>query len=149
MAKQNSELKKLIFDLGKISKEVRSEMRKGMRKITTPTLEKVKGLARWSTRIPSATRLSVSFSSRNPGVRIQTDKNRAPHARPYEHGGKPGYFLHPVFGRDSVPRNKWTWVKQEARPYMWPAAVEDIDNIGERMLDLCQDVALKNGFHRK
>lgn len=145
----NAELKKLIVDLAKISKQVKSDLRKGMRKIATPTLEKVQGLARWSTRIPSATRLTTGFTTRSAGIRITTDKNRAPHARPYEHGGKVGYFRHPVFGDESEPRNTWTWVRQEARPYMWPAALEDIDNIGDRMLDLMIEVADENGFHKK
>lgn len=148
MAKGNTELKKLIIDLGKISKETKAELRTGMRKIATPTLNKAKARAALSsTRIPAATRLSIGFTQRSAGVRMLTDRKRAPHARPFEHGGKPGFFRHPVFGRDSVPRSKWTWVSQRAHPYMWPTAVDDLPEIGGRMLDLCIGVATKNGFH--
>jgi hypothetical protein len=145
----NAEMKRLIIDLGKISKEVKTELRRGMRKIATPTLGKVKDAAKWSTRVPGATKLTTGFSARRAGIRIETDRNRAPHARPYEHGGKEGYFRHPVWGDQDTPRRDWTWVSQQARPYMLPSAIEDIDEIGGRMLDLVQDVALKNGFHRK
>lgn len=144
----NPELKKLILDLSKISKEVKTELRKGMRKIATPTLHKVQAEAsRHSTRIGPATRLTTAFTARKVGITIETNRHAAPHARPFEHGGKPGEFRHPVFGSHKEPRESWTWVSQMAHPYMYPTAVEDIDNIADRMLDLVSDVATKNGFY--
>lgn len=143
-----SELKKLIFDLAKISKEIKAELRKGMREIARPTLKKVQSNASWSTRIPGSTKLKTGFTARFTGISIETDRNVSPHARPYEHFGRPGRYRHPVFADSSKPRKEWTWVSAPARPYMYPAAVEDLPEIGGRMLDLCQDVALKNGFHR-
>lgn len=145
----NSDLKKLIFDLAKISKEIKSELRKGMRKVATPTLHKMQKNAGWSTRIPGSTKLGTGFTKRFTGIKIETDRNVSPHARPYEHHGEPGTFRHPVFADDTQPRNTWTWVTAPARPYMYPTAVEDLPEIGGRMLDLCTDVALKNGFNRK
>lgn len=145
----NSPLKKLIFDLAKISKEIKSELRREMRKIATPTLHKVRTSAGWSSRIPASTRLATGFTQRLTGITITTDRNVSPHARPYEHHGEPGMYGHPVFADSSKPRKTWTWVRAPARPYMYPTAVEDLPEIGGRMLDLCQDVAYKNGFHRK
>lgn len=144
----NSELKKLIYDLAKISAETKAELRRGMRKIAQPTLEKVVNKASMhSTRIGPATRLTTAFTTRNTGISIVTDRKAAPHARPFEHGGEEGFFRHPVFGSLNEPRASWTWVSQTAHPYMYPTAVEDIDEIGDRMLDLMMDIATKNGFH--
>lgn len=146
----NRELKKLIFDFAAISKETKTELRRGMRKIATPTLHKVKRKAsERSTRIGPATSLRTSFTKRDAGMRIVTNKQRAPHARPFEHGGRPGYFRHPLFADSSKPRSTWKWYKQRAHPYMLPTAQDDIEEIGGRMLDLIIELANKHGFHRK
>lgn len=149
MATGNPELKKLILDLAKMGKEVKAELRTGMRKIGAPTLAKVQlEASKHSSRIGPATRMSVGFTKRSAGATIMTDKKIAPHARPFEHYGRPGTFKHPVFAEWYKPRKNWKWVKQTAHPYMWPTVVDDLPEIGERMLDLVIDVALKNGFHR-
>lgn len=145
----NLELKQLMIDLAKISKGVKSELRTGMRKIAAPTLEKVQLKAsEHSTRIGPATKMTTGFTQRTAGARIVTDRTKAPHARPFEHGGRQGRFNHPVFAEWYKDRKHWKWVKQQAHPYMWPTVVGDLPDIGERMLDLVIDVALKNGFHR-
>jgi hypothetical protein len=142
-----SDLKKLIFDLAKISKENKTHLRRNMRKIATPTLGKVRTAAGWSTRIPGSTKLKTGFTRRFTGIRIETERSISPHARPYEHAGQPGTYRHPVFADSAKPRNTWTWVTAPARPYMYPSAVEDLPEIGGRMLDVLIDLANKNGFH--
>jgi len=140
-------LKKLIFDFAKMSKDAKSHLRKNMRKIATPTLQKIRDAASWSSRIPGSTRIATGFTSRFTGVRIETDRRVSPHARPYEHGGQPGVFRHPVFGRYDRDRRLWTWVSQPARPYMYPTALEDIPEIGDRILDVIIELHKENGFH--
>ena len=147
MAAPTGGLKKLAFDLAKCGKESRSELRRGMRRIATPTLRKIRTAAGWSSRIPGSTRIATGFTARFTGVRIETNAKISPHARPYEHGGEIGTYRHPVYADSSQARELWTWVSAPARPYMYPTAVEDLPDIADRMLDVITDVALKNGWH--
>lgn len=148
MAAPQAGLKKLVYDFAKISKENKTYLRRNMKKIATPTLHKIQGSASWSTRIPGSTKIKTGFTARFAGVRIETDRNVSPHARPYEHAGQPGMYRHPVYGDESKDRKLWTWVSAPARPYMYPSAVEDLPDIADRMLDTLIDLCLENGFHR-
>lgn len=147
MAASQAGLKKLVYDFAKMSKENKSYLRKNMKKIATPTLHKIQGSASWSTRIPGSTKIKTGFTARFTGVRIETDKNVSPHARPYEHAGEPGMVRHPVWADESKDRKLWTWVSQPARPYMLPSAREDLPDIADRMLDTLMEVCYQNGFH--
>jgi hypothetical protein len=146
VAKNQAGLKKLVFDFAKISKENKSYLRKNMRAIGKPTLQKIQASASWSRRIPGSTKMGVGFTTRNTGIRIQTDRHVSPHARPHEHAGEPGTFRHPLFGDDSKDRKLWTWYSQPAKPYMYPSAVEDLPDIADRMLDVLMELCHKNGF---
>lgn len=101
-------------DLLKIPTNIRKEVRPALREAGESVKRAAQGNSHWSSRIPAAMRIRVSFAQRRPGVFIVVDKNKAPHGRPYE-GIIMGSFRHPVFG------NRDVWVTQETRPYLVPA----------------------------
>ena len=109
------DLTDFIKESGKMPKELSRQMRPMMRQSAQKPLAEVKRNASWSRRIPGATKISVRFTKRFAGTAIVTDKNKARHARPIEHRGKPGTFRHRVFGTNK-------WVKQKARPFQAPVA---------------------------
>jgi len=72
--------------------------------------------ASWSSRIPKALRLQVSFGAKSAGLRLTVLESVAPHARAYEGiTDRRAIFRHPVFGDEDV------WVAQATRPFLWPA----------------------------
>jgi hypothetical protein len=85
--------------------------------------------------------VSVGFTKRNPGVAVQTNKNRAPHARPFEHGGMPGTFRHPVFGHTD------RWVAQKARPFLAKALEEKAPEAERKIAEVFDKVSRDAGFH--
>lgn len=73
-----------------------------------------------STRIPPATAVvPVGEQVAN----VETDGESAPNAAPFEFGEN-----HPVYGRPTVSRDKWTWRKQPKRPYLDITALDPITN---------------------
>lgn len=136
------EIRRLIDDLGKVPKELKRELRPGLRKAAAPMLAAAKANASWSTRIPRATRISITFSGKRAGVAITVNKNRAPHARPYEMGsgsGRSAFFRHPVYGHD-------VWVSQKTRPFLWPAFVAHRDDAEREIADVVDTVTREAGF---
>ncbi|MBX6382163.1 MAG: HK97 gp10 family phage protein [Microbispora sp.] len=134
------ELRRFIADLGKVPEEIRKELRPRLRKVGQAALTDVKARASWSSRIPGATRLSISLAKRDPGVSIVVDRKKAPHARPHEHGGRPGTFRHPLFG------NRQRWVEQRARPFLWPGARPHFEQADRDIAAAVDEVARKAGF---
>lgn len=127
------DIERLIRDIGKIPKELKRELRPGLRAAAKPVLDRARRNASWSTRIPGATKISITFAGRRPGVKIVTNAKRAPHARPFENLGDQGTFRHPVWG------NRDVWVTQKARPFLFPAlevkggeAVKEISRVVDR-----------------
>ncbi len=130
-----SEIQRLVSDLGRVPAELRKELRPAVRAAAQQVLAEARSRAGWSSRIPAATRLSIRFAGKGAGASVITSAARAPHARPYEHGGDPGTFRHPVYG------NRRNWVSQAARPFLAPAAqakreaaVREIDQAVEQVL---------------
>ena len=109
-------LRLVAADLARLPKEVHARLRPRLRRAGETTLRRAQANAAWSSRIPGALSLRVSFSKRAPGVTIVASTAAAPHARAFE-GILRDSFRHPVFGiRDAA------WVEQSARPYLRPAA---------------------------
>ncbi|MDF5755820.1 HK97 gp10 family phage protein [Spongiactinospora sp. TRM90649] len=135
-----AELRKLIGEVGGLPADIRRELRPMLKVAGQKALTDARANASWSKRIPRATRLSVSFSKRRAGIALQTNKNRAPHARPHEHQGRGGYFRHPVMG------NRRNWVRQKARPFLWPAAAPLMRGIDEQIGQAADEAARKLGF---
>jgi len=75
----------------KFANGVRKNLRAGINKAGAGVLSEVKQRASWSSRIPSATKLTVRYNASGASVRIQVDHNKAPHARPLEVGNKNNY----------------------------------------------------------
>lgn len=135
-----AELQRLIKDLGQLPPDLRKELRPALRKAAHPVLEEMRRNASWSSRIPSATKISTSLSGSRAGVSLRTNAARAPHARPYEHGGSAGNFRHPVFG------DKERWVAQRARPYFFRSVDDQADNVRDALGDTVIEVARRHGF---
>ncbi|MFI9558872.1 HK97 gp10 family phage protein [Nonomuraea endophytica] len=122
------DLRRLIRDVGKLPDEVRKELRPALRTVGRKAQDLARVNAAWSTRIPQAIRLSVSFAKRRPGVSVFVDRRRAEHGRALENLGRPGFFRHPVPNTGARGRlgrlapNARIWVRQPARPFLFPAA---------------------------
>jgi HK97 gp10 family phage protein len=136
------EIRRLIDDMGKIPKDLKIKLRPGLREAGQIVRDRARLNASWSKRIPAATRVSVGFSKRNPGVAVQVNKNRAPHARPFEHDGRAGTFRHPVFGH----RDR-RWVPQKARPFLAKALEEEAPAAERKIADVVDKVTRDAGFH--
>lgn len=134
------QLRELGGDLGDIPKELSRELRPQMRKTAQPILNRARRNASWSTRIPKATRIQTSLSTRHPGVAIAVSGKKAPHAPLYENKGKPGSFRHPLFGDRSH------WYTQAARPFLRPAVDAYEDKVVADVDDVVDRVAHKYGF---
>lgn len=135
------EIRRLVAEFGKIPVDLRKQLRVAIREAAKPILADAKRRADWSSRIPAATRLKIAFGKKTAGVSIVVGAKRAPHARPFEHGGQPGDFRHPVFG------NRRKWVAQRARPFLAPAARGQINNVKEELREAVMTVVRENGFH--
>jgi hypothetical protein len=134
------EIERLVKDMGGIPKDLRKKLRPGLRKAGRIVAEDAKLRSSWSTRIPRAIRVTTTFSGKNPGVRVQVNKKNAPHARPFEHGGGPGTFRHPVFG------NRKIWVSQRARPFLAPALAAKNEEAGKKIAEVVDQVTRDAGF---
>ncbi|MEU8279562.1 HK97 gp10 family phage protein [Microbispora bryophytorum] len=140
MPSAGEEILRVLDVFGPLPAEIRRELRPALRKVAEPVLAQAKANASWSTRIPGAIRISTSFSRKTAGVAITVSAGKAPHARPFEHLGRPGTFRHPRFG------DREKWVSQTARPFLFPAvssADEDLVRETGRVVD---QTARKHGF---
>lgn len=88
--------------------------------------------AKFSKRIPG----SIAVKRRGLNVKIQAGGDAAPDAAPFEHGGSPGMFRHPVFG------NRENWVSQAAHPFLTPA-VNEVADAASVLVLAAVDSALK------
>lgn len=141
------ELRAFIRDNDKLPKDVRRDLRIGLRAAAQKPLLAAKENAAWSTRIPGAIRLSVSISARSAGVAIKVNKKIAPHGRPLEHKGRLGDFRHPVYGQG--PRESWTWAENRARPFLWPAAEPWLKGTDEDIGKVVDKVARDHKYVRE
>lgn len=86
-----------------------------------------RSLSSWSSRIPA----SIQVNSMGDTVLIRAGGATAPHAAVYEHGGRPGAFVHPTFGHQP-------WVPQQARPFLSPSMIlgeETTERVGAEQTD--------------
>ena len=70
---------------------VRKNLRSVIQKQGADVLGGVRAAASWSSRIPAATNLSIRYNVKGASVRIQTNRNAAPHARPLELGNRQAF----------------------------------------------------------
>lgn len=135
-----NDVEEFVKMFGKIPKELKRELRPGLRAAGRVVADDAKLRAAWSTKIPRAIRVSVTFVGKRQGVSIVVNRKKAPNARPIEHGGRAGTFRHPVYA--SGPRENWTWRPQRARPFLAPAlqakgddAAKQIKQVVDRVVD--------------
>lgn len=109
----------LAKELGQVPAELRRHLRPQLRAGGQHIVSDMKARASYSSRIPGAISMTVSFAARGGGVRFRVNARRAPHARVLERGNdgsRSSSFRHPVYGdRDA-------WVSQPTRPFFFPAA---------------------------
>lgn len=135
------EIERLIHDMGRVPDDLRKRLRPKLREAGKIVAADAKLRASWSTRIPRAISVRTSFTKTRPGVSVIVDRKKAPHGRPYEHGGGPGTFRHPVFG------NREIWVSQRARPFLEPALEAKGNEAGRRITDAVDEATRDAGFH--
>lgn len=139
--KGTAELRRFIRDFEKFPAELRKEMRPMLKATGDRALARARANASWSTRIPGSLRVSVSFTKRSAGVTLTSNRNRAPHGRPYANLGKPGFFRVPT-GTPSEP-----WVRVQARPWFFSAAdVAMTKDIDRKIGEVVDSVARAHGF---
>lgn len=134
-------MRRLIDDMGKIPKDLKVKLRPGLREVGQIVRDQARFNASWSRKIPAATRVSVGFTKRNPGVAVVVNKNKAPSARPFEHGGNDGMFRHKVFGHED------RWVSQPARPFLAKALEAKAPEAERKIADVFDTVTRDAGFH--
>lgn len=139
------EIERLIHDMGRIPDDLKRKLRPKLRIAGRVVADDAKVRASWSTRIPSATKVSTSFTARRPGVSVVVDRKKAPHARPFEHGGEPGEFRHPVF-KTTTGIRKTPWVPQAARPFLSLALEAKGDTAGRLITEAVDETTRDAGF---
>lgn len=125
-----SSLRSLGKELRKSKPDVYRELRRELLAEGHVIAEDAKGLADWSTKIPDSIKVGMSGIST---VVVRAGGKAAPDATPYEHAGASGTFRHPVFPDPAKTRSEWTWVTQEARPFLHPAALDRLDATVENL----------------
>lgn len=122
--------------LAAVPKGLRRELRPRIKGSADKVAARVRSNASWSSRIPAATKVQVSFAARGAGVRVYVDHRAAPHARPYEFGsqGSRNVNRHPVFG------NRQNWVDQPTRPFFMPAIRDSRDDVVREVQAAITDV---------
>lgn len=135
-------IRRLIRQYGKFPDDIRKALRPAMREAAQPVLGDARRRSGWSTRIPKALRLAVSFTKRQAGVSVVVDKTKAPHARAHEGIRGNSTFRHPVFQR----ANRNVWVEQSTRPFLVPAADMHGRRVVEAVNRAVDDAASKAGY---
>lgn len=133
-------IRRLIREHGRFPDDIRKGLRPAMREAGQPVLADARRRSGWSTRIPRAMRLSISFTRRQAGVSVVVDRNKAPHARPIEGIRGNRSFRHPVYG------NRERWVEQSTRPYLVPAADMHGRRVVEAVNRAVDDAANQAGY---
>lgn len=95
----------------------------------------------WSVRIPPS--IGVTTASSNVAV-ITAGGPEAPMAWTFEQPGGPREGYHPVFGHG--PRSEWHWVRQDARPFLAPAAEAMADRAAGAFANVIDDWGRLLGF---
>lgn len=116
-----SSLRKLGTALRKSKPKIHRQMGKELLAVGELVAVEARDKASWSTRIPH------TITVRRRGLNTVEVRASAPHAAAYEHAGREGQFRHPVYGRGDEARDQWTWVSEDARPFLHPAAFEHLE----------------------
>lgn len=140
-----ADFRKLADSLRDVPGNLRAALARKLRPIGERTVADAKARSSWSTRIPGAISLRVSFRDKNPGLVITVDHVAAPHARPFEGLlSRPAYgsgFRHPLFGNTDV------WVDQAFRRFVWPAVQATNQDVAREVDAAVDETLAAAGFH--
>lgn len=131
-----TEIRAFADQLRDFPRELRTPLRREIRKAAGGLQRDVQAGASWSTRIPAATKIRVGFGARSAGVTVHVDRNAAPHARPLEFGNRGAFNRHPVFGGPA-------FVNQPTRPFFMRAV-----RANERKAVTAVQTAIDEAFSR-
>jgi hypothetical protein len=113
-----------VWIVGDQLAKVPVELRKTVRVALLQAAEGVKSAAQenaaWSTRIPAAIKVVPKLTGRKPGVWVQADQTKAPHARTIEGITGNDTFRHPLNYPQQIANGR-PFVDQATRPYLAPA----------------------------
>lgn len=123
-----SQLRSLGTRLRKTRPTVYRAIRREILRQAKQVADDAKQKADWSSRIPGTIKASAAGVNT---AKVRAGGAAAPHAAAYEHGGAEGTFRHPVFADQSKTRDEWTWVNQEARPFLHPALMDHYPELVE------------------
>lgn len=140
LSKGGEEIRRFARRIGKFPADVRKDLRVKLKGVGNKALFSVRAKASWSTRIPRATRLKIGLSKRNPGLAIEVNRHKAPHARPYENDDKDGHFRAPLFGDRS------RWFDHRARPFLVRGARPWFETTDREVKEVIDEAARKAGF---
>lgn len=141
-----ADLRKVYADLKAANSSLTVELRRGVKNAAAPLANAVKVEASWSTRIPGAVKTKATFTARKTSVSIYVDPKMAPEAAPLNHGDRGGTFRRPVFADADEERSDWTWVSQQARPFMLAAIQPHFRDADVAMAKVLDTIARKAGF---
>lgn len=133
-------VRQLAQMLRDVPPESRRTVSRRMRVIGERVRADAAGNASWSSRIPGSLRVTTRFTGRFPGVRIEADAGRAPHARPYEGITGTAQFRHPVYGNRSV------WVAQACRPFLRPAVARNQSEVVAEVTAAVGEAVTRSGL---
>jgi hypothetical protein len=137
-----NDVQRFIDHFGQVPKDLKREIRPELRAAGRLVADEAETrAATFSTKIPRAVKVRVSFAKRQPGVSVIVDKNTAPNARPEEHAGRAGFFRHMVYG------HRDRWVSQEAHPFLAPAAEAKADEAA-RQVEHAVDRVIRKDFEK-
>jgi hypothetical protein len=141
------DLYRLKKDLDAASKGLAKELKRGIENAGEPLRGKVAVAASWSRRIPRAVKVNTRFTAKTTSVVITVNAKQAPHARPLENAGRPGFFTHPVpvnarrsrRGRAAQAVRGQRTVKQPARPFFFNTITDDDRRMTREAVDKVAD----------
>ena len=129
-----SSLRKMAKALRAAQAGMYRETQKSLRAVGQVVAERAKRNASWSSRIPAT--VKVRSAGVNAVIVSAGNKDTAPHAKAIEHAGDPGMFRHPLNYPNQDPGGGKNgrganWADQQARPFLHPAAMEDLQGSAE------------------
>lgn len=140
LSKGGEEIRRFVRRFDKFPPDVRKDLRIKLKGVGNKALFSVRLQASWSTRIPRATSLKIAINKKNPGLAIEVNRNKAPHARPYENDNKDGTFRAPLFGDRS------RWYSHPARPFLVRGARPWFETTDKEIKEVVDLVAKQVGF---
>jgi hypothetical protein len=132
-----SDIRRMARDLESTVPGIKKEVGTATKEAGLVVAMEARALSSWSSRIPESVRAAGGLAK----VVVRAGNANAPHAAPYEHGGLPGTFRHPVYG------NRQVWVQQAARPFLAPALERKAALFEERVYRGVDMVFNAAGFH--